>query len=116
MPAHQPDRYPFANHRFRLYWAMQARSAVFIGEIVNRLRSQGFHATQDCVRHAVNTGRVAYAGLNVCLPNLMLRLSPGESNTLYIALYFTVTGLGYAASTIVSGALLDRLGDFSLTL
>ena len=58
---------------------------MFIGEIVSKLRSEGFHATHDCVRHAVNTGRVAYAGLNVCLPNLMLKLSPDESNTLYIA-------------------------------
>ena len=51
---------------------------------------------------------IAYAGLNVCLPNLMLKLSPGESKTPYIAAYFAVTGLCYAASTIVGGALLDR--------
>ena len=53
---------------------------------------------------------IAYAGLNVCLPNLMLKLSPPESNTPYIAVYFTVTGLCYAASTIVGGALFDSLG------
>jgi MFS family permease len=52
---------------------------------------------------------IAYAGLNVCLPNLMLKLSPAESNTPYIAAYYTVTGLCYAASTIVGGALLDWL-------
>jgi len=50
---------------------------------------------------------IAYAGLNVCLPNLMLKLSPGESNTPYIAAYFTITGLCYAASTILGGYLLD---------
>lgn len=52
---------------------------------------------------------IAYAGLNVCLPNLMLKLSPGESNPPYIAAYYAVTGLCYAASTIVGGLLLDWL-------
>lgn len=50
---------------------------------------------------------IAYAGLNVCLPNLMLKLSAAESNTPYIATYYAVTGLCYAASTIAGGALLD---------
>ena len=50
---------------------------------------------------------IAYAGLNVCLPNLMLKLSPGDCNTPYIATYFTVTGLCYAAATIAGGVLLD---------
>jgi len=59
---------------------------------------------------------IAYAGLNVCLPNLMLKLSPGRSNTPYIALYFTVTGLCYAASTIVGGLLLDRFAESTITL
>jgi MFS family permease len=52
---------------------------------------------------------IAYAGLNVGLPNLMLKLSPRNSNTPYIAAYYTVTGLCYAASTIAGGELLDRL-------
>ncbi|MHC4399865.1 MAG: MFS transporter [Planctomycetota bacterium] len=54
---------------------------------------------------------VAYAGLNVCLPNLMLKLSPQESNTPYIAAYFSITGVCYAASTILGGRLFDKLGD-----
>jgi len=54
---------------------------------------------------------IAYAGLNVCLPNLMLKLSPGESNTPYIATYYTVTCLCYAFNTIVGGALSDRFGE-----
>ena len=36
---------------------------------------------------------IAYAGLNVCLPNLMLKLSPQESNTPYIATYYSISGL-----------------------
>jgi len=59
---------------------------------------------------------IAYAGLNVCLPNLMLKLSPGESNTPYIATYFAVTGLCYAVNTIVGGALSDRFGDSTFSL
>ncbi len=54
---------------------------------------------------------IAYAGLNVALPNLMLKLSPGKSNTPYIAAYFTVTGLSYAAYTILGGWLFDRYGQ-----
>ena len=64
---------------------------------------------------------IAYAGLNIGLPNLMLKLSPdpsgatsglssSASNTPYIAAYFTVTGLCYAANTILGGWLFDRYG------
>jgi MFS family permease len=59
---------------------------------------------------------IAYAGLNVGLPNLMLTLSPRECNTPYIATYYTLTGLCYAASTIVGGELLDRLRHTSFVL
>jgi MFS family permease len=51
---------------------------------------------------------IAYAGLNVCLPNLLLKLSPRDSNTPYLATYYALTGLCYAASTIAGGELLDR--------
>ncbi len=54
---------------------------------------------------------IAYAGLNIGLPNLMLKLSPGQSNTPYIAAYFTVTGLCYAANTILGGWLFDCYGQ-----
>jgi MFS family permease len=54
---------------------------------------------------------IAYAGLNVCLPNLMLKLSPEESNTPYIAAYFTVTGLCYAANSVLGGILYDKCDD-----
>ncbi|MGD0655504.1 MAG: MFS transporter [Thermoguttaceae bacterium] len=54
---------------------------------------------------------IAYAGLNIGLPNLMLKLAPGQTNTPYIAAYFTVTGLCYAANTILGGWLFDRYGN-----
>ena len=50
---------------------------------------------------------IAYAGINVALPNLMLRLSPQQSNTPYIAAYYAITGVCYAASTIAGGYLVD---------
>jgi MFS family permease len=50
---------------------------------------------------------IAWVGLNVCLPNLMLKLSPSESNTPYIATYFAVTGLCVALSTVIGGVLFD---------
>ena len=58
---------------------------------------------------------IAYAGINVCLPNLMLKLSPDESNTPYIATFYAVTGLCYAANTIVGGVLYDRYRDHTFT-
>lgn len=59
---------------------------------------------------------VAWVGLNVCLPNLMLRLSPSESNTPYIAMYFALTGLCVAASTVVGGVLFDLCRHQSVLL
>jgi MFS family permease len=64
---------------------------------------------------------IAYAGLNIALPNLMLKLascatgSASVSNTPYIAAYFTVTGLCYAANTILGGWLFDRYGNSTFT-
>ncbi len=51
---------------------------------------------------------IAYAGLNVCLPNLMLKLSPERSNGRYIAAFYAITGLCYAVSTIVGGVWVDQ--------
>ncbi|MEN6457577.1 MAG: hypothetical protein ABFC63_01490 [Thermoguttaceae bacterium] len=53
---------------------------------------------------------VAYAGLNVCLPNLMLKLSPRPWNTSYVATFEGVRGVSYAASTVLGGILVDRWG------
>ncbi|QDU27554.1 Major Facilitator Superfamily protein [Anatilimnocola aggregata] len=52
---------------------------------------------------------IAYAGLNVCLPHLMLKLSPGENSPPYISLYFALGGLVTAASSVLFGVLFDQL-------
>ena len=44
---------------------------------------------------------IAYAGLNVCLPSLMLKLSSGQTNTPYIATFYGVTGFVTAVATLI---------------
>jgi len=52
---------------------------------------------------------IAYVGLNVALPNVMLKLSPTEDNSNYLATYFAVGGLSYALGTIGGGKLYDMM-------
>jgi len=54
---------------------------------------------------------IAWVGVNVALPNLILKLAPPESNLPYIATYYTIDGLCYAASVIAGGVLCDWLKD-----
>jgi MFS family permease len=54
---------------------------------------------------------IAYAGLNVCLPNLMLKIAPGETKAAYIASFHAIGGLCVAASTLLGGILFDRFQD-----
>jgi len=67
-----------------------------------------------------------YAGLNIGLPNLMLRLAPDgqrQDNSGYIAVYFAASGACYAASSVLGGWLFDllkvegshRIGPYLLT-
>jgi hypothetical protein len=58
---------------------------------------------------------IAWVGLNIGQPNLMLKLAPRQTNTPYIALWFSVTGLCYAASTVLGGLLFDRYREVSFT-
>ena len=59
---------------------------------------------------------VGWVGLNIGQPNLMLKLSPGRTNTAYIAVWFAATGLCYAASTVLGGTLFDRFGALTFIL
>lgn len=58
---------------------------------------------------------IAYAGINVGLPNLMLKLSPQISPTPYVAAYFATTGLFLAASTLLGGWLFDSFAKTGFT-
>jgi MFS family permease len=53
---------------------------------------------------------VAYAGLNVTLPNLMLGLSPVGNTAAYAAAWFAWTQLAYSLSILAGGYLFDLLG------
>jgi len=50
---------------------------------------------------------IAYAGVNVCQPNLMLKLAPPASRPAYVAAYQTASGLCVAASMIAGGVAFD---------
>jgi MFS family permease len=56
---------------------------------------------------------IAYAGLNVCLPNLTLKLaSPGAAAS-YTAAFQAAGGFCYAVGSIFGGALVDRFSSGS---
>lgn len=59
---------------------------------------------------------IAYAGVNVCLPNLMLRLSPAPARTAYVAAYQTASGLSVAASILLGGLAADYLRNEAFVL
>jgi len=54
----------------------------------------------------------AYAGLNVCLPSLILKLSPGGHGAKYLAWYWGITSVFYAGSTLLGGVLHDLWREY----
>jgi MFS family permease len=59
---------------------------------------------------------IAYAGLNIGLPNLMLKLAPADNNVPHVAAFDAVRGLCYAAGTVVGGAMVDHCRCMSVTV
>jgi MFS family permease len=54
---------------------------------------------------------VAWVGVNVALPNLVLKMSPDRENSPALAAYYSVSGLSMALATLLGGVLLDRWSD-----
>ena len=54
---------------------------------------------------------IAYAGLNVTLPNLMLGLSRPAETAVYASAWFAWTNLAYATSILAGGWLFDWLAE-----
>ena len=54
---------------------------------------------------------IAYAGLNVGLDNIKLKLAPEDNNAPYLAAYYTVSDVLYGASIVLAGWTSDRLED-----
>jgi len=59
---------------------------------------------------------IAYAGLNVCLPNLMLKLSPREANAFVHCSFSGRKRTVYAASSILGGVIVDACKDWTVPL
>ncbi len=56
-----------------------------------------------------------WAGINLCMNNLLLEISPKENRALFLSMYNIVGGLGAAASPIIAGLLLTSMnGHVSL--
>ncbi len=53
----------------------------------------------------------AYAGHNVCLPNLALKLAPQREKSPYVAAHEALASVCHAAATIAGGFLFDWLAD-----
>ena len=54
---------------------------------------------------------IAYAGLNVGLDNIKLKLAPADNNAPYLAAYYTVSDVIYGSSILLAGWTFDRLED-----
>ncbi len=52
---------------------------------------------------------IAFAGHNICLNTMMLKLAPRGNNTSYLAVYFATSSVVLALSTLAGGWLLDVL-------
>lgn len=52
---------------------------------------------------------VAYAGINIGVPNLLLKLSPPGQSGSCVAGYFALTGICYGVSTVLGGVAFEQL-------
>lgn len=55
-----------------------------------------------------------WAGINLCMNNLLLRISPQENKTVFLSIYNTLAGLGAATGPILSGLVLNLMGALDL--
>jgi MFS family permease len=55
-----------------------------------------------------------WAGINLCMNNLLLKISPQEHRASYISAFHIVGGLGSALGPIVAGYVLNSLGSLNL--
>jgi MFS family permease len=59
---------------------------------------------------------VAYAGINIGVPNLLLKLSPAGQSGPCVASYFALTGICYGVSTVLGGFAFDQLRGSSFLI
>lgn len=82
--------------------------ALFLFPLTNSAATPGQHSFAVGMWLAYGLW-IAYAGLNVCLPHLMLKLSPGENSPPYISTYFALSGLAVACSSVLCGYWFDQI-------
>jgi hypothetical protein len=58
----------------------------------------------------------AFAGINICAPNLLLKLAPAGLTAAYVGTYWGVTGSVYASATLAGGYVHDLLAKHSEVL
>jgi MFS family permease len=54
---------------------------------------------------------IAYAGLNVGLDDIKLKLAPSDNNAPYLAAYYSASDLIFGSSILLAGWMFDRLED-----
>ena len=57
-----------------------------------------------------------WAGINLCMNNLVLNISPRENRAAYISAYNITGGIGSALGPITAGFILKSIGEFDLHL
>lgn len=58
----------------------------------------------------------AYAGINVCLPNLTMRLAEPEHRSSHLAAYHAFTSVFFVVGSLAGGYVFDRLTSESIEL
>jgi hypothetical protein len=66
------------------------------------------------ILHAVGGG--FWAGINLCMNNLLLRISPQENKAFFLSVYNMVAGVGAALGPIMGGLAAKHLANFHLEL
>jgi MFS family permease len=66
------------------------------------------------VLHVIGGG--FWAGVNLCMNNLLIKVAPQENKTIYLSSYNVIAGIGAATGPILAGLAIKFMGDFNLHL
>jgi len=61
-------------------------------------------------------GGAFWAGINLCMNNLLLRIAPSENKGIFFSTFNVVAGLGAGLSPIFAGLLLESIADFKISV
>ena len=84
--------------------------AIFLPMAWTTVRPDSF--VMPVILHIVGGG--FWAGITLCLTNLLLGISPKENRAFFLSMYHIMGGLGAAAGSITAGFFLNAMGDLSL--